>query len=69
MASTLDKALIAIVLVSLLIFIASYGNDLYLCQIAKLRYEKVITTLKVLEAPYYLHEYQQACHIKQMEQQ
>jgi hypothetical protein len=64
MASTLDKVLITLVLASLLIFIAYYGYDLFECQIAKLKYEKVITRLKVLEAPYYLHQYQRACHIK-----
>jgi hypothetical protein len=52
MASPLDKALVAIVLASILIFIAYYGYDLFECQTAKLKYEKVITTLKVLEAPY-----------------
>ena len=64
MASILDKVLVTLVLVSFLIFIAYYGYDLFECQIAKLRYEKVITTLKVIEAPYYLHQFQRACHIK-----
>jgi hypothetical protein len=50
MANALDKVLITIVLVSFLIFIAYYGYDLFECQIAKLRYERVITTLKVLFA-------------------
>jgi hypothetical protein len=66
MASTLDTALITIVPVSLLIFIASCGNDLYQCQMTKLRYERIIVTLRVMDAPNYLREYQQACHIKQL---
>ena len=64
MSSTLDKLLVIMILVSLLFFIAYYGYDLFECQIAKLEYERIITTLKVLEAPYYLHQYQSACHIK-----
>jgi hypothetical protein len=57
MASPLDKVLVTLILASFLIFIAYYGYYLFECQTAKLRYEKVITTLKVLEAPYYLHQY------------
>jgi hypothetical protein len=35
--------------------IAHYDYYLFECQIAKLKYEKVLATLKVLEAPYYLY--------------
>jgi hypothetical protein len=63
MVHTVVKAIAAIVLVSILVFVAYYSYEQFQCQTAKERYEQAIGTLSVTEVPRYLIEYQQACRI------
>ena len=63
MVRTVVKAITAIVLVSILVFVAYYSYEQYQCQTAKERYEKAVGTLSVTEVPRYLIKYQQACNI------
>jgi hypothetical protein len=62
MVGTWVKAIVAIVLVSILVVVAYYSYIQYQCQTAKERYEQAVATLTVTEVPRYLIEYQQACN-------
>ena len=64
MVGTLVKAIAAIILVSILVFVGYYTYNQYQCQSAKDRYEQAVGTLSVSEVPRYLIEYQQACNIE-----
>lgn len=64
MVRTLVKAIAAIVLVSILVFVAYYSYNQFQCQTAKERYEQAVGSLSVTEVPRYLIEYQQACDIE-----
>jgi hypothetical protein len=64
MVGTWVKAIAAIVLVTILVFVAYYSYVQYQCQSAKDRYEQAVGTLSVDEVPRYLIEYQQACNIE-----
>jgi archaellum component FlaF (FlaF/FlaG flagellin family) len=64
MVSTWVKAIAAIILVSILVFVAYYAYIQYQCQAAKDRYEQAVATLSASEIPRYLIEYQQACSIE-----
>ena len=64
MVGTWVKAIAAIILVSILIFVAYYAYIQYQCQAAKDRYKQAIGTLSASKIPRYLIEYQQACDIE-----
>ena len=65
MVGTLVKAIAAIILVSILVFVGYYSYNQYQYQTAKDRYEEAVGTLSVTEVPRYLIEYQQAGNIEQ----
>lgn len=64
MVATWVKAIAAIILVSILVYVGYYAYIQYQCQAAKDRYEQAVGTLSVTEVPRYLIEYQQACNIE-----